>query len=361
MNKTRKRLSEVLFESNRNRVSLKSVLFEAAGDAEKAAAVLSNMPDLSVGPGAMKRWLNGPGSDPKVRAFLARGQGDGNKTDEKVSVTATAKELGPLVPTQNEIELSKSIGYPLSSIDALKKIVSGGVIVIGPPDNNRIIVSDNIILDGHHRWSQALAVAGPSARIAAYDIKIPGTPSEKLAFSQVTIAAATPSGPVKDAKAGGINILGVSGDEIKGLVLKSVGQPTEAGEILSRSYIEDLVLDPDLAAKIGVDADLCDRVVNASDDASMSSAMNDVRDRIASHVAGNLSQMNQPAEGSPPRVDMPQFDKASYPIPTQIDALKTGKINYKPKYVAKESTRSTRNEDDLVMERWLRLAGIVKG
>jgi hypothetical protein len=365
MRNSGKSLSALLFEGSKptttRRHTLSSLLFEAAGDAEAAAEVLKDMPDLDVGPGAMKKWLNGPGSDPKVRAFLAKGQADGNKVDEKVSVKSTAKTLGPLVPTQNEIELGKSVGYPLSSIEKLRKVVSGGTIVIGPADNNKIIVSDNIILDGHHRWSQALAAAGPDAKIAAYDIKISGSPSEKLAFSQISIAAAIPSGQVPDAKAGGKNILGKTGEQIKADILESVGTPVEDGKILSEDYITELCLEPELASKVGVDSSSCDAYVKAQDSndkSKIEKELANVREKVASHFGKNLAMMNQPAEGSPPRVDMPQFDRATYPIPTQIDAIKTGKVNFKPRFVAKEGKTS---DDNLVMERWLRLAGLTKG
>ena len=75
----------------------------------------------------MKDFLNGPGSDPKVRSFLAAGEKDGAKVDEKIPFTDTGKRVGDLQPTQSEIEFMNSVSYPLVEPGAMAKTRSGGV------------------------------------------------------------------------------------------------------------------------------------------------------------------------------------------------------------------------------------------
>ena len=54
------------------------------------------------------------GSDSKVRAALGAGTADGLPGDEKIEVNENASpDVASLTPTQNEISLIKSIGWPL--------------------------------------------------------------------------------------------------------------------------------------------------------------------------------------------------------------------------------------------------------
>ena len=87
--------------------------------------------------------------------------------------------------------------------------------------------------------------------------------------------------------------------------------------------------------------------------------LNSARTAIIEKVADNLSQMNQPAAGSPPRVDMPQLDQASGGVQGALEKLAAGDVNYKPPFTANESRM--RRDDSIVLERWHKLAGLIKG
>ena len=71
-------------------------------------------------------FLNSPeGKDPKVRAMLGAGSKDGMPGDEVIEVDDNAQpQVGKLFPTQNEISLMKSIGYPLSRLDSVTNSLS---------------------------------------------------------------------------------------------------------------------------------------------------------------------------------------------------------------------------------------------
>lgn len=316
-------------------------LLEAEGDE-------LNKLDISKGPSSAIAWLNGPGADPRVRALLNTGRKDGAPDDEAASVSETSKTLGELQPTQIEIELTKSIAFPLAKFDALKKMISGGVQRVGPPGNDMIVTSGNLIIDGHHRWSSLFSVGGPEAQIAAIDIGLPETDAASvLAIVQTAIASTLTSGdPVPKAKAGGMNILGKGKDELVRMITSAYkGGGGEAGAILTDEFVEQCIADKEVSSHFGLEGK---KDVEAA------------RAAIIDKVADNLSQMAAPAEGSPPRVDMPQLDKADGGVEGALNKLKSGKVNYKPPFnvVKGKEEKGTQKES---VDRWQRLAGILKG
>lgn len=341
-----KETKSILRESTQQRRSLKSLLpmlFEAEDKPEDKSKEKSGKVDLDVskGPSAAVAYLNGPGADERVRALLDAGKKDGKEDDEAAKVSEGSATIGGLVPTQVEIELTKSIAYPLAKFDSMKKMISGGVQKIGPAGNDMIVKSGNLIVDGHHRWSSLFSVAGPEGVIAAIDIELPEKDAASVLAIVQTAIAATLDGPVPKAKAGGMNILGKGKDELKKLIESSVGGGGEAGEILSDEYVQKCIDDKQVSAHFGLDG--------VKD-------VKDARSKIIDKVADNLSKMNQPAEGAPPRVDMPQLDKAGGGVQGVMDKLASGDVNYKAPFKAE----STSNKGEVIVERWQKLAGIIK-
>lgn len=404
---TRSRLRNIIAEemgrsSHRNvrnsstMPTLSSLLFEAEGDSESGTTPNAAGPDalskLSVksGPSNVVEFLNGPGADPRVRALLAAGKSDGDEADEAATITAAEPTIGGLIPTQIEIELTKSIGYPLAKFDVLKKMISGGVQKIGPKGNDMIVKSGDLIVDGHHRWSSLFSVAGPSGQIAAIDVSLPEKDAASVLAIVQTAIASTLKGPVPKAKAGGMNILGKSEDQIASLITKAYESGEgEAGPILTNKFVSMCMADPSVNEHFGLQkANIVgprrprkEKSEGESDQKAESRSFQGMsllekrgsfsgkygeRDRIArarrhiiKFVANNLSQMKQPAEGSPPRVDMPQLDKAGGGVTGALEKLKAGDVNYKPPYAAESHRRG--NNDQIVLERWQKLAGLIKG
>lgn len=365
----KKIIAEELSRGNRRSrlPSLASVLFEDAEaiikrnpkEAEKVDMLLQQMPDLKDGPGAMKAFLNGPGSDPKVRAFLSAGEIDGAKVDEKIPYVDTGKRVGDLQPTQSEIEFMNSVSYPLTAPGAITNTRTGGIQKIGPPGNDHIITCGNIIIDGHHRWSSFMSTAGPDGQIAAYDLQITGKSApELLAIAQIAIAATKPT-PVPDASAGQLNILDKSKEEIKNMIIDNIGKPNEKGkEILSKAVVEGIAVDDKLVKDAKLDAGAVNKFLES--EGKDAASKQKICEGIAEFMAGNLEQMNVPAKGAPPRLDMPQLDQAAGGVNTVLDMLDAGVVNFKPSYVdpAAVKKESVNNRDRLIMERWNKLAGI---
>jgi len=361
------------------RKSVRRALLEAEEAVDPNATGALDDLSVSSGPSDTVKFLNGPGADPRVRALIKAGTADGAPEDEAASISEGSATIGELVPTQIEIELTKSIGYPLAKFESLVKMISGGVQKIGPPGNDMIVRSGNLIVDGHHRWSSLFSVAGPSGQISSIDVALPEKDAASVLSIVQTAIAATLDGPVPKAKAGGMNILGKGKDEIAGLIRKAYESGEgEAGPILTDEFISNCMANPKVNAHFGLSqivgpkkadeeknesygrgsllGEKKSKLGNKYEDRSRIGA---ARTKIIDVVANNLSQMNQPADGSPPRVDMPQLDKAGGGVAGALEKLQSGDVNYKPPFTAKESR--ARRDDSIVLERWHKLAGLIKG
>lgn len=341
--------------------------------------------DLNVGagPSATVQWLNSAGADPRVRALLNSGKKDGSEEDEAAKVTEGSATIGKLVPTQVEIELTKSIAYPLANFGSLKKMISGGVQRIGPAGNDMIVKSGNLIVDGHHRWSSLFSVAGPAGIIASIDIELPEKDAASVLAIVQTAIAATLDGPVPKAKAGGMNILGQSKDAIAKMIRSAYEQGEgEAGPILADDFISECLADPMVSKHFGIDVIRKEfgisTVPEDKERAETSSAKTEsllrekpesgsanrkaiarARAVIIDKVAQNLSQMKQPAKGAPPRVDMPQLDKADGGVQGVMDKLASGDVNYKPPFGQLQAA-GYKPEGTVIVERWQKIAGLIK-
>lgn len=111
--------------------------------------------------------------------------------------------VADLVPSQNEISLASSLGFPLGrDPDALRTSFAGGNVTVA----NQLIltsVDGQYVVDGHHRWSQ-LFLVNPYANIAAADIGYVPNPKEALRETQLAIAAQT--GYLGESSAGNDNL-----------------------------------------------------------------------------------------------------------------------------------------------------------
>ena len=277
-------------------------------------------------------FLNSPaGQDPKVRQALRLGDKDTAPGDEVMSVKPATPAVGAMVPTQNEISLMKSIGFPLSKVDSVNNVVTGDIT----GRKKRIVTSGNLVIDGHHRWSSMWAVAGKGVKINATDISLPGTTADqKLAGAQLAIAATmkpdsgkVPSASAKDVDDEGKplpsdNILGKGSKEIAQMIIDRRGQQGDpkAGILLADEYLRDIVNSP-VAQKVwGLKPDM---------------GPEETMKRIVKVVANNLSQLPEPQ--GPERDYMPQFDggdthKGQVSLGDVGDTMKQGKTNYKSLY-----------------------------
>ena len=248
---------------------------------------------------AFVKRLGTDAKDPKFIAAVKAGRWDGSKDDEKLEFEAPKfVSVKQLIPTQNEIDMSKSASYQLSGKDPnTKNILEGKSVTIVSP----IVILDNkYVIDGHHRWSQVYLM-NPDAKIEVMNInsKKKVGPITILKAVQMSIAAAT--GKVPTAKVEGKNLMVVPEKECK--------------EYLTE-HISDVTLD------------LMKETKKAED-----------KESAVEYIWKNIEEMrahNAPIENAPSRDVMPQTDTDS--SDKWKKRLEAGKINYLPKYRVEKET-----------------------
>ena len=252
-------------------------------------------------------------ADKETIDILKKGLEDNNLEDDKVATQDGNPVCSSLFPTQNEISLMKSVGWPLSSFQTLKNIASGDPVGKGL----RLVVSGQFIIDGHHRWSSIAAIAGPAGKVLVQDVALPGsTADEKLVKAQIAIAAKVGT-PLPKAPGSGEpdNILGAGAGAISQMITSNLSKPTETGAImLNPEYLKEVIPSSEGRAYFGLKG---------------TETPEQAKQMIINKVAENLALLNKPQGEAPARVDMPQFDpKVGGPKFDDVKGdLAAGKIN----------------------------------
>lgn len=131
-----------------------------------------------------------------------------------LTVTYQNSNVADLVPTQNEIDLAKSLQFPLRDPEQLARFFAGGVI---EPFGNPVVTSDDgtYIVDGHHRWS-GIYLINPFTEVKSVDLGYVPRPQTGLVEAQVGVAAEL--GFLKVSTGGGINVYNCSRAEFDAAV-----------------------------------------------------------------------------------------------------------------------------------------------
>lgn len=249
-------------------------------------------------------------TDPKFRQFIK------NADAEKSDVNLTAISVTKLIPTQNEIDVDKSLQFPLTKAQAAAYALKGGSVKIASPI---IVFNGKYIVDGHHRWSQLYAM-NKDAKIVAYNFTNPEIkkPLDALKLTQVAILGA---GAIKIPRATveGNNLLKMDEAAIKQYVVKTTK--------------EDVV---DVFTKM--------KQLNT-------------KETIADYIWENCSSMqqtSQPVPNAPGRGIMPQADAVPGGLPKTIATLKQGVPaltelrNYIREYIKEELAKKDYDGDGKV-------------
>jgi hypothetical protein len=250
------------------------------------------------------------GRDPKLLAIIEAGQLDGKPDDERILFPSTPSVhlASDLVPTQNEIDVNKSLAFQLSmqpgKESQLVQILSGGPIQIKAP---LIILNGEYIIDGHHRWSQIYAM-NPEAKVVCYNLVTRDNvdPIDILKAIQLAIMA---------------TIQRIEPHFVKGSNLIEIG----------RKELVDFVVD-------GKGSKDFDGVQVGSMLAFASKRGLSTKEEIAELIWSNVERMqrqNAPIRNAPNRGVMPQTDD-SLDQPDFKKYLNSGAINYKEPVAANE-------------------------
>lgn len=138
-------------------------------------------------------------------ALLTTGGGDRGLPNSALTITYLNSNVANLVPTQNEIDLEKSLKFPLQSPAQLATFFAGGVIT---PFGNPVVTSDggNYIVDGHHRWS-GIYLINPFTEVSSVDIGY--VPNPQVGLKQTQIGISAQLGYLKVSQGGGLNVYNV--------------------------------------------------------------------------------------------------------------------------------------------------------
>lgn len=232
--------------------------------------------------------LKSGASDVKTVAAIKSGLEDGVHKDDVMTVSRMSISVKKLIPTQNEIDASKSLFYPLTDSTTANSCLSGSNVVLIDPI---ITFRGRFVIDGHHRWSQVYAI-NSGATIVSNDLQL-GTadPIKVLAAVQMAIAAKVGNVPVQTVS--GTNLFSASRSSIINYVKSTI---TPNILMMFKSY-----------------------------------GVSDTLEGIADHIWNNVVVMkstSRPVSGAPGRGVMPQTDSA----PGWDQLLKLGRINWNNPY-----------------------------
>ena len=211
--------------------------------------------------------------DPKFRAAIRS-----LAAVSHVNYTNIAAQVSNLIPTQNEVDVDKSLKYPLTNVDSVKtalycqepiKIMNSSIVTSG---------GGKFVIDGHHRWSQIYAI-NPNCTMAALDLSDIKDPLNALKSTQLGIAAGTTANgteitEIPIAIVEGRNLLNITESDLK-------------------AYVQGKITPEVLAAFTEYSAQL------------------NSNEKVADYIWNNVQRMqtyNQPIPGAPSRGMMPQTD-----------------------------------------------------
>ena len=162
-------------------------------------------------------------TDKKFSDFLLGGLTDGKmQRDDVVKFSNISIPCSSLKPTQNEIDIDKSLSYPLklTPTSDLVAYFNGGTFAPG----GKIVTcgGGKYIIDGHHRWSQ-LYCMNPNAKIEAIDMTSFKSPYLALKVTQLAIAATANTIPIESA-AGSPNLIGINENALKEYIYANIGK-----------------------------------------------------------------------------------------------------------------------------------------
>jgi hypothetical protein len=225
--------------------------------------------------------------------LLRKGKDDGKDEDDELAYDGPKfLPVKSLKPTQNEIDADKSLADPkwgpLTNPDTARKYLTGGNLVINGP---LVVGGGNLILDGHHRWSQVFCI-NTEANIQVIDFPELKDATKALQKMQLVIAAelADPSKGLPSEEAGNLNLLN-----------------TDEQTVIS--YVKSK-LTPE-ALKVFVEFGHADA------------------EAVAKLVWGNVNNLPKPSSDAPSRSIMPQTGGAKDNLLKRKlpDAAKTGEVN----------------------------------
>lgn len=149
-------------------------------------------------------------ANPGLYELLSEGGLSRGIPNDAITVQQSFIPVSKLLPSQNEISLSSSLGFPLGQDPS---VIDGYFNDIDVKVARAFILTSaggQYVVDGHHRWSQ-LFLINPFANIAAADLGYVPEPKDALVQTQIAIAAQ--NGFFRSEDAGTDNLFTISQDK----------------------------------------------------------------------------------------------------------------------------------------------------
>ena len=324
------------------RNSVRRIIREAEGETPAPAPAGESKVQWGANYTAFMSALASNANDPKVQAFIAAGKLDKDENDDKFSFNETELAVAGLVPTQNEIDVDKSLAWPLKKASTFLDYVKGAgkTFTLGGPI---VTYAGKYVIDGHHRWSQLYA-CNKNAKISAVDITVEGLePLDVLKAVQAAIAIQTKSVPTQSVQ--GLNLLKI-----------------DKGGLAS--WMDSFNASPAFFANVGADEEAMNIMMSVAGDVSEAADVSEedyekAKKLVENFIWANVQDMqsqSQPVAGAPKRDLMPQTDNIDWRAP-----LEAGLVDIVEPHAQIPESRRRGNNDRIVLERWQKLAGLIKG
>ncbi len=296
---------------------------------------------------------------------ITSGQKDGVEVeDDKINAGGASIAVSELSPSQSSMNIGKACNFAIAAILEVKPFPSGP-----GGDLGAIISSDNHIMDGHHRWI-ASGMVDPTSSVGGYQVEFPAKQLIAV-LNKITVGLGVKSG--KEGTGG-------------------FGQFTASGV---KNQLQAFLDNPSDCWAAGGDRDkIVEALKTFSGEAEETAALN----ATAKKMGENLGTLTLKGRGGfPARPDMPVISKAAGDLAKAIKLLQTGAVDVNPPYADGESMEQDNKEsgaadkadsaakagfkrakgkkekqmslpfgeskvsqEDLILERWHQLAGLLK-
>jgi hypothetical protein len=150
-----------------------------------------------------------PSCNVALYTLLTTGGPSRGLANSALTITYGSANVADMVPTQNEIDLAKTLKNTLQDPTSIETFFNGGVIT---PFGGLPVITAGVgtyIVDGHHRWS-AIYLINPYAQVTTVDVGYVPSPQTALKETQIGIVAQL--GYLKVSPGGGINVYTVDRD-----------------------------------------------------------------------------------------------------------------------------------------------------
>lgn len=162
--------------------------------------------------------------------LLTTGGPNRGLANSALTITFGNADVAAMVPTQNEIDLAKTLRSTLQDPVSIETFFAGGVIT--PFGGTPVITADNgtYIVDGHHRWS-AIYLINPYTRVTTVDAGY--VPNPQVALKETQIGIVAELGYLKVSPGGGLNVYSVDRDVFDAQVAEWITTGAEKDAVLA--------------------------------------------------------------------------------------------------------------------------------